>query len=64
MILKSLDYAALHGAQIVNMSFAGPKYLLIERGVAATAARGIVMVAASGNAGENRRRSIPPPIRT
>jgi hypothetical protein len=51
VILKSLDYAALHGAQIVNMSFAGPKDPLIERGVAATAARGIVMVAASGNAG-------------
>lgn len=51
VILKSLDYAALHGAQIVNMSFAGPKDPLIERGVAATAARGIVLVAAAGNAG-------------
>jgi Subtilase family len=51
VILKSLDYAALHGAQIVNMSFAGPKDPLIERGVAATAARGIVLVAAAGNGG-------------
>ena len=51
VILKSLDYAALHGAQIINMSFAGPKDPLIERGVAATAAKGIVMVAAAGNAG-------------
>jgi hypothetical protein len=51
VILKSLDYAVLHGAQIVNMSFAGPKDPLIERGIGATAARGIVMVAASGNAG-------------
>lgn len=51
VILKSLNYAALHGAQIINMSFAGPKDPLIERGIAATAARGIVMVAASGNAG-------------
>ena len=25
-----------HGAQIVNMSFAGPKDALIERGIAAT----------------------------
>ena len=32
VILKSLDYAALHGAQIINMSFAGPKDPLIERG--------------------------------
>jgi len=51
VILKALDYAAAHGAQIVNMSFAGPKDALIERGIAAAAARGIVMVAASGNAG-------------
>jgi subtilisin family serine protease len=51
VVLKSLDYAAAHGAQIVNMSFAGPKDPLIERAIAATAAKGIVMVAASGNAG-------------
>jgi subtilisin family serine protease len=51
VVLKGLDYAVLHGAQIVNMSFAGPKDALIERGIAATAARGVVMVAASGNAG-------------
>ena len=48
---KGLDYAAVHGAQIVNMSFAGPKDPLIERGIAATATRGILMVAAAGNAG-------------
>ncbi len=51
VILKGMDYAAAHGAQIVNMSFAGPKDVLIERGIAALAARGIVMVAAAGNAG-------------
>jgi subtilisin family serine protease len=51
VILKGLDYAAAHGAQIVNMSFAGPKDALIERGIAAAAAKGIVMVAAAGNAG-------------
>jgi hypothetical protein len=51
VILKGLDYAAAHGAQIVNMSFAGPKDGLIERGIAAAAARGILMVAAAGNGG-------------
>jgi subtilisin family serine protease len=51
VVLKGLDYAAAHGARIVNMSFAGPKDPLIERGIAATAAKGILMVAASGNAG-------------
>ena len=51
VILKGLNYAAEHGAQIINMSFAGPKDPLIERGIAATASRGILMVAAAGNAG-------------
>jgi subtilisin family serine protease len=51
VILKALDYAASHGAQIVNMSFAGPKDDLIGRAIAAVAAKGIVMVAAAGNAG-------------
>jgi subtilisin family serine protease len=51
VILKSFDYAASHGAQIVNMSFAGPNDALIERGIAALTAKGIVMVAAAGNAG-------------
>jgi Subtilase family len=51
VILKSLDYAVGHGAQVVNMSFAGPKDALIERGIMATAAKGPVMIAAVGNAG-------------
>lgn len=51
VIIRGLNYAAEHGAQIINMSFAGPKDPLIKRGIAATAARGILMVAAAGNAG-------------
>jgi hypothetical protein len=51
VILKALDYAVSHGARIINMSFAGPKDALIERGIAAVASRNIVMVAAAGNAG-------------
>ncbi len=51
VILKALDYAAAHRAQIVNMSFAGPNDALIERGISAAVAKGIVMVAAAGNAG-------------
>jgi subtilisin family serine protease len=51
VILKGLDFAAAHGAQVVNMSFAGPKDTLVERGLAALAARNILMIAAAGNAG-------------
>ncbi|ABA05500.1 peptidase S8 and S53, subtilisin, kexin, sedolisin [Nitrobacter winogradskyi Nb-255] len=50
-ILRSLDHAAAYGARIINMSFAGPKDALVSRGIAAAAEKGIVLVAASGNAG-------------
>ena len=51
VLLKAFDYAAGRGAQIINMSFAGPKDAMVERCIAAAAARGIAMIAASGNAG-------------
>jgi hypothetical protein len=51
VVLKGLDYAAAHKAQIINMSFAGPRDTMIERGINALAGRGIIMVAAAGNAG-------------
>src|ERR1700723_599777 len=52
VILRGLDLAAAHGARIVNMSFAGPKDAIVGRGLAALAARNIVMVAATANAGQ------------
>src|SRR5579863_3032233 len=50
-LLKALEYAAGQGSQIVNMSFAGPKDALIGRALGALADRGVVLVAAAGNAG-------------
>ncbi len=51
IILKSIDFAVSHGARIINMSFAGPEDFLVSKELAAAAAKGIVLVAASGNAG-------------
>ena len=51
LVLKSLDYALSKNAQVINMSFAGPHDPAMERGLAAAAAKGIVLVAAAGNAG-------------
>lgn len=51
VLVKALDHAASHGARVINMSFAGPQDALVERAVTAAAGRGIVLVAASGNAG-------------
>jgi subtilisin family serine protease len=50
-VLRSLDYAVTGNAQIINMSFAGPQDAAIGRGLAAASAKGIVLVAAAGNAG-------------
>jgi hypothetical protein len=51
IILKSLNYAMANGAQVINMSFAGPHDPVMQRAVAAAAAKGVVLVAAAGNAG-------------
>ncbi|HEY6023466.1 MAG TPA: S8 family serine peptidase [Pseudolabrys sp.] len=50
-ILKSLDWAASKNARIVNMSFAGPPDSMFEEMLAKASARGMVLIAAVGNAG-------------
>ena len=50
-ILKGIDWAAAHGARIINMSFAGPTDPAIHRALEAAHKKGIVLVAAAGNAG-------------
>jgi subtilisin family serine protease len=50
-ILKGLDWAAANGARVVNMSFAGPPDPALHRGLEAAHKKGIVLVAAAGNAG-------------
>jgi subtilisin family serine protease len=50
-ILKGLDWAASKQARIVNMSFAGPPDPLLRDMLAKAHARGIVLIAAVGNAG-------------
>ena len=50
-ILKGLDWAASKNARIVNMSFAGPADPMFRDMLAKANARGIVLIAAVGNAG-------------
>ncbi|MEI7806436.1 MAG: S8 family serine peptidase [Hyphomicrobiales bacterium] len=50
-ILKGLDWSAANGARIINMSFAGPGDPAISRSLAAAAKKGVVLIAAAGNAG-------------
>lgn len=50
-ILKSLDQAHAAGSRVVNMSFAGPRDLLVGRSVAGILRRGMIAIAAAGNEG-------------
>ena len=50
-ILKGVEYAATHGARVINMSFAGPTDPALARHLAGARQRGIVLIAASGNLG-------------
>ena len=50
-ILKGVDWSVRQGARIINMSFAGPKDPSLERALKAAYDKGIVLIAAAGNAG-------------
>src|SRR5262249_25470390 len=50
-ILKGINWSVQEGARIINMSFAGPRDPSLERALKATYDKGIVLIAAAGNAG-------------
>jgi subtilisin family serine protease len=50
-ILKGLDWAQSQNVRIINMSFAGPKDPSLEHSLKAAYDKGIVLIAAAGNAG-------------
>ncbi len=52
-ILKGLDWAVARGARVINMSFAGPPDPRLRDALQAAANRGVVLIAAAGNAGPN-----------
>ncbi len=50
-LLRAIDWAVAHKARIINMSFAGPSDPEVARALAAAHKKGVVLVAAAGNAG-------------
>jgi subtilisin family serine protease len=50
-ILKGIDWSVKEGARIINMSFAGPRDPSLEAALKIAYERGIVLIAAAGNAG-------------
>jgi uncharacterized protein YkwD len=52
-IVKAFDWAAAHGARVINMSFSGPRDPALHRELEAANRKGVVLVAAAGNGGPN-----------
>lgn len=50
-ILKGIDWAVAQHARVINMSFAGPADPAMQRALQAAYKKGIVLIAAAGNAG-------------
>jgi Subtilase family len=50
-VYEGLQWAADNGARVINMSFSGPPHPMLQRLLAAAYDKGIVLIAAAGNAG-------------
>lgn len=58
-IIKAIEWSMSRGARIINMSFAGDHNPAIERRLNMARGRGIILVAAAGNAGPMSRPLFP-----
>jgi subtilisin family serine protease len=58
-IIRGLDWAVEHGARVVNMSFAGPADVALQEALAKARKKGVVLVAAAGNAGPRSPPAYP-----
>jgi subtilisin family serine protease len=58
-ILKGIDWAIANHARVINMSFAGPRDPLVQLALKKAYEKGIVLVAAAGNAGPNSEPLFP-----
>jgi subtilisin family serine protease len=59
VLLKAMDWSLAHGARVINLSLAGPRDPLMEKAVAAAAAKGVIMIAAAGNNGDKAPPAFP-----
>jgi subtilisin family serine protease len=50
-IVKGLEWAVQQGAEVINMSFAGPRDPILQQAIKKLSDDGIILIAAAGNAG-------------
>lgn len=58
-LIDALDWAVEQNANVINMSFAGPRNGVFSKALAAAAGRGITLVAAAGNNGPRAPAAYP-----
>jgi hypothetical protein len=58
-LTASMDFLANRGIRVINMSLAGPPNTVLERAITLLAARGVIIVAAVGNAGPRAEPGYP-----
>jgi subtilisin family serine protease len=63
-ILAGIEWAIGKGARVINMSFAGPYDPMLSMALKKAHEKGIVLIAAAGNAGPDSPPSIPRRTRT
>lgn len=58
-LIDSLDWAIEQHAQVINMSFAGPRNGLLSSALSAAAEKGVILIAAAGNNGPRSPAAYP-----
>ena len=62
-LVRAFDWLSRNDVKLVNVSLAGPYNKILDRGLQAAAARGMVVVAAAGNVGREGRPRYPAAFR-
>ena len=58
-LLEALDWTVTKGARIINMSFTGPRDMLMSKALRAAASKNVLLIAAAGNNGPNAPAAYP-----
>jgi len=59
IVMRALDWSVANGANVVNMSFAGPHDEGLAKSVEGAAKKGVIMIAAAGNDGPKAKPAFP-----
>lgn len=58
-LLAAVDWAVRNGARVLNMSFTGSRDAALQEALEAASQKGVVLIAAAGNAGPNAAPAFP-----